>query len=113
MREVEEHVQKIGVLDLKTISKWKWCSLVNKYVLERTKLSPLEEIKGYKKLSYVELSKEKFERKAYFSELSLEKCRMAFRVKNGLVPTIRKCYPRKYRAQGKSLSCPSCTKTPA
>ena len=67
-REVEEHIQKIGVLDLKTISKWKWRSLVNKYVLERTRLSLLEEIKGYKKLSYAaDLSREKFERKAYFS----------------------------------------------
>ena len=63
-------------------------------------------MKSYKKLNYESFSQEIFSRKKYFSTLSLENARMAFRVTSQMVPTVRKNFTQKYKS--KSLKCPSC-----
>ena len=66
----------------------------------------LDKVNTYKKLSYEDLSQEKFEKKSYFSELDLENVRMKFKIRSRVVPTIRKNFPSKYR--NRSLTCQSC-----
>ena len=59
-------------------------------------------------MNYDELSKEKFERKNYFSTLNLELARMKFRISSSCVPGVRTHYPRKYG--NLPLACPACAR---
>ena len=104
--EIEEHLNTLGVTDLRSVSKWQWRKRIREYIINLNKTQLLEDIKRYKKLNYDELSCEPFERKSYLSTLSLANARMRFRVSSGVVQTIRSNYPRKYR--GRSLACPGC-----
>ena len=61
----------------------------------------------YKKLDVDELSKEPFERKAFLSELSLERSRMKYKLLSSVVPTVHIHFSNKYKE--KSLVCSECT----
>ena len=52
---------------------------------------------------------EKYERKPFMYNLSLENARMFFRVQTKLVQTLRKNFPTMYRRMGQPLTCPSCS----
>ena len=108
LKECREHIDQIG-LNFREVSKWQYKRKVKSYIKKRNKNQLLEEIRGYKKLNHDELSIEPFERKSYFSCLSLTQARMRFRVASSFVPTVRGDFSRKYRH--KSLSCPGCSKT--
>merc|ERR1711954_148265 len=51
-KEVEEHSRKIGVRDLKEVSKGIWKREVNKYIREKQKKELLQEMEKYKKLDH-------------------------------------------------------------
>ena len=87
--------------------------MVKDYIFRLNRSELLSEIQGYKKLNYDELSREKFERKPYFSKLNLEDSRMKLRINVHLVPTILANYPSKYRRQGRSLACFACSQSAA
>ena len=106
--EVEEHLNAIGITDLRNVSKLMWKRTVKKYLHNLNKCQLLEEIRKYKKLNYDDLSKETFERKQYLTQLNLESARMRFRVSAGFVQTVRGNFSRKYR--DKTLLCPGCQK---
>ena len=106
LQECQEHLDKIG-LNLKEVSKGQFKKKTKQYIMRRNKNQLLENIKDYKKLSYNELSSEPFERKSYFSNLSLSKARMRFRIASSYVQTVRGNFSRKYR--NKSMACPGCS----
>ena len=87
-------------------TKRTWSNRVQNYINDKNRMDLLNDIRKYKKLSFEELSMEKFERKSYFSELDLESVRMMFKIQSKVVPTVRKNFSSKYR--NKSLSCQSC-----
>ena len=109
-RELKEHLTHLGIHNLQSVSKWQFRKTVKNYIFEKNKSELLSQIKGYKKLSYEELSRETFERKPYFFNLSLENARMRFRVASKLVPTVLMNFPSKYRRIGRPLTCPSCSR---
>ena len=110
LNECQEHLDKLG-LDVREVTKGKYKHKVKNYIKNLTKCQLLEEIRTYKKLDYDELSNQPFERKSYFSSLSLPKSRMRFRVASSFVQTVRGNFSRKYR--NKSLSCPGCSNAEA
>ena len=89
--------EDINILLSKKVSKW---------YKDKNRREILQDIKNYKKINYDELVEDKFERKSYFSEMNIENSRIMFKIKSQVLPTIRKNFPRKYRAD--SLLCPSC-----
>ena len=101
-----EHVNKMGDPNPTDDTKRTWSNKVKKYIVDKNRVVLLNDIRRYKKLSYEDLSKEKFERKFYFSELDLESVRLMFKIQSKVVPTVRKNFSSKYR--NKSLSCQSC-----
>ena len=111
VNEMEPHLNALNITDLKTISKWSYKKIVKDYVFKLNRSELLLEIQGYKKLNYDELSRENFDRKQYFSQLNLEDARMKLRINVRLVPTILANYPSKYRRQGRSLVCISCSQS--
>ena len=107
--EVHLHSMRLEIDDLQRISKWQMKKMVREYVQNLNRRQLLDEIRHYKKLNYDKLSSEKFERKAYFKEQNLVNSRILFRASSRLVPTILGNYPSKFRRQGRSLTCPSCS----
>ena len=89
--------EDINILLSKKVSKW---------YKDKNRREILQDIKNYKKINYDELVEDKFERKSYFSEMNIENSKIMFKIKNQVLPPIRKNFPRKYRAD--SLLCPSC-----
>ena len=75
-------------------------------VYEKNRSDLLNWIKGYKKISFETCSQEKHEMKNYFKTLSIEQCRLRFRLDCNLVPTVCSHFKSKYRAQG--LECIDC-----
>ena len=63
VREIEEHITKLNVTDIRQISKGEWKRKVSLYVTNLTKRELLEDAKRYKKINHDELAKEPFERK--------------------------------------------------
>ena len=106
VKELKEHLQKMGNVNPKDVSKTVWKKKTKQYIEEKNRKDILQDIRNYKKLNHDELSAEKFERKKYFSEMNLENARVMFKVKSQVLPTIRKNFPQKYRKE--SLLCPSC-----
>ena len=96
----------MGNTNPKEVSKYMWKKRTRLYITEKNKNDLLEDIKGYKKLDYNELSKENFERKKYFFEQNIDDVRIMFKIKSEVLPTIRKNFSRKYKRQ--TLICPSC-----
>ena len=92
---------------MREVSKWQYKKSVRKYIVSLNRKQILEEIRGYKKLSFDDLSLEPFGRKGYFSNMSLNKARMRFRVASCYVETVRGNFSRKYRHR--SLACPGCS----
>ena len=60
-RELKDHLANLGIIDLQSVSKWQFRKAVKNYIFEKNKSQLLNEIKGYKKLNFKELSNEKFE----------------------------------------------------
>ena len=90
VREVENHVLKMGIRNLAGMTKWTWKRLVKLYIFEKNKNEITEMTKKYKKICYNEIASDSFERKPFMINLNLEDARMIFRVKSKLVPTICK-----------------------
>ena len=103
--ELQEHLDKIGIVDLTSVNKYQWRKTVRKYIIEANKKSLLESVKQYKKLNYEEFLSEPFSRKSYFYELDLESVRYRFRISSKMVD-VRANFPRKYQRSG--INCPSC-----
>ena len=57
----QEHLTSMGIFDLKAISKVHFKKAAKKYIFELNKSQLLSDIMKYKKLSYDQLSQEKFE----------------------------------------------------
>ena len=106
-KELKDHLDAIGVEDVRTVSKWSWKKKVKDYIKKKQKDELLQDIKMYKKLDYEELSKDSYERKPFLSTLSLESARMKYKILSKVVPTIRSHFPRRYRSE--SLLCPGCS----
>ena len=94
--ELREHLEHMGNRNPREVSKLAWKKSVGEYIEARNRRQLLDDIRGYKKLSYEELSAEKFERKPYLSNMDLENVRMKFKITSQVVPTIRKNFPGKY-----------------
>ena len=75
-KEVKDDLDKIGVDDLKSVSKNVWKKRVKEYVNDKQRSELLDDMKRYKKLDQDELANEKFERKEYFDKLDLDNVRM-------------------------------------
>ena len=106
LAEFTEHLLKIGNPNPLEDSKRIWRNKISKYIAQKNRDELLDKVKTYKKLSFDELSKEKYEKKSYFTELDLENVQMNFKIRSKVVPTIRKNFPSKYRER--SLTCQSC-----
>ena len=59
-------------------SKYIWRKRTRNYITEKNKNDLLDDIKGYKKLNFQELSEEKFERKNNFFEKNIYAVRLMF-----------------------------------
>ena len=68
-------------------------------------------MKGYKKLDQEKCAKEKHELKSYFKTMTVSNSRMAFKMQNYVVPTIRLNFKsdKKFKAEG--WLCPDCRET--
>ena len=106
LSEIQDHLLELDFHRNKNLSKWSWKKKVKGYIHDLCKAMLLQEIKGYKKISYEECSKEEFERKSYFRTLNLEQTRDRYRISSSMVKDIRGNFPSKYR--GESLRCQSC-----
>ena len=109
--DVSEHLEKLGITDLRSVSKWTYKRTVTKYVRQTFFNELLESVRKYKKLNYEEISKLEFKRKTYFSTMNLESGRMAFRVAAKMV-NVPANFPSKYRRRGESIACSACAGLP-
>ena len=68
-------------------------------------------MKGYKKIDHEKCLKENYEMKTFFKTMNVADARMAFRIQNFLVPTIRLNFKsdKKFKAEG--WLCPDCRVT--
>ena len=62
---------RIRESDIACYSKSQWKKIMKEKIVEKNCEDLLDQIKGYKKLNYSELSKESFKKKDYFEELIL------------------------------------------
>ena len=92
---------------MRDVSKAVWKRKIKKYIYDKQRNELLEDMRSYKKLNVEELSKEPFERKAFLSELNLERSRMKYKLLSSVVPTVRSHFSNKYKE--KSLACPECS----
>ena len=106
VKEMKEHLNALGIQDLKTISKSIWKRKVKSYIIDLTRKELIEDSMKYKKINTESLKKEEFKRKEYFYSLRLEDIRMKFKLESKVFPTIRNHFKRKYK--NRSLRCPSC-----
>ena len=81
VEEMKVHLQSLGVVDLKTISKGIWKKKVKSYVVELNRQELIEESKKYKKIDSESLKYEEFKRKDYFYSLRLEDVRLKLKLK--------------------------------
>ena len=105
-----EHINKLGfkeVCQLNNISQWSFKSLVRKYINKKNESYLLNAIKNYKKLDHSEMSQEKYERKPYFYNMTLEDTRFAFRISSKML-NVKKNFAQKYRRNNLSLTCELC-----
>ena len=105
---LKDHLHALGVNDLTVMGKGAWKKEITKYITELNRAHLLESIKKLKKLNFEELSKERFERKAYFYDLDLPSVRYRFRIFAKMLD-VRTNFPGKYRSVG--FECPSCKQT--
>ena len=106
-KETKEHVDKLGITCLHSISKYRFRALTKKYIFEKNKSDLINMARNYKKIDLEEFQKDSFTRKEYFNSLNLNDIRYKCRIEMQMLPTIRKNQPSKYRKRNMSLSCPS------
>ena len=107
-KECQEHLDAIGVTNLRDISKGIFKRKIKKYIKNKQRTELLEDISGYKKLNHEKLSTEAFERKPFLSNLNLVSARMKYKLLSSVVPTVRSHFSRKYKHT--SLACPECSR---
>ena len=102
---------KFGIIDVNKYSSGQWKKLVEKNIIEKNKTDLLETVKGkYKKISYEELSTEKFELKPYMRQLNISLARDKFRLRSKMTRTVKFNFPsdKKFRADmWRCWHCPS------
>ena len=63
--------------------------MIKEKIREKNRHDLLEQIKGYKKLSYSKLLKDLLIKKTYFDELSLVQARLNFKIESKMTNTVR------------------------
>ena len=66
-------MENLKIQDFKEMSKWSFKRKVKGYISQLHREELLEEIRGYKKLKFEELSADNFERKPYNRQFELGK----------------------------------------
>ena len=111
LQECQELLVKFDILDVIEYSSGQWKKLVEKNIIEKNKTDLLETVKGkYKKISYEELSTEKFELKPYMRQLNISLARDKFRLRSKMTRTVKFNFPsdKKFRADmWRCWHCPS------
>ena len=87
--ECKEMLAEFMVTDIISFTKKQWKLFIKKRIEEKNKYELLEQIKGYKKLCYEELSKESYEVKEYFFKLNVQQVRMKHKLRSRMTPTVR------------------------
>ena len=79
-------------------------------VREKNRKDILRWIEPYKKLNVIDLSKEKFETKPYFYELSLSKARTKFSIDTKMLKTVKSHFPSDKINEEELWKCGQCSR---
>ena len=74
--------------NVENYTKAQWRKTIDSKIYEKNRFECLELMRGLKKIDYNECSNEKFEMKQYFKTLNVSECRLRFKIKYFLTPTV-------------------------
>ena len=81
----------------KSLSKWQFKKVVEKYITKLNKEELLEDSLRYKKIDTELLANEEFKRKPYFNELNLSQVRDRFRIDSQMFGNFKASFPSQSR----------------
>ena len=110
--EVDPFLTRHEVLDVAAYFKVKWKKFVSKQIEEETRITLLEQAKGYKKLDSLALACEEFKLKEYFSTYNLEDARLKFRLRSNCVSPCSTMQPSDWNNIKSSHMCPHHKESP-
>ena len=100
----------ISIEELEELSKFQFKSRVREATREKNRRDLLRWIEPYKKLNVIDLSKEKFETKPYFFELSLSKARTKFSIDIQMLKTVKSHFPLDKTNEEALWKCGQCSR---
>ena len=89
-------------------SKWQWKRIIKTKIMNKNRNDLLNLIKGYKKLSYDDLSQEHFERKSYLATLNPSDARLKFKIESQMVPGIKMNFKNNQKYKQELYKCDHC-----
>ena len=97
VKDLEEHIHKLGIEDPTSVSKYAWKKRVNDYVWNKCHSEILDLIKDKKKMNPREYENKPFEKSSYILRMKLEDVRMRMRISSGMINQIKGNYKHKYK----------------
>ena len=106
--EVQEFLNEHKIQNIEKYNKYQFKRFIKNLIWEKDRNDVLNMMKGYKKIDYDKCSKKKHEMRGYFRNMNVADSRMAFKIQNYVVPTIRLNFKsdKKFKAEG--WLCPDC-----
>ena len=106
--DVQEFLNDHKIQNIERYNKYQFKRLVKKIIWEKDRSDILKMMEGLKKIDHEICAREKHEMKGYFKTMNVADSRMAFKIQNFVVPTIRLNFKsdKKYKAEG--WLCPDC-----
>ena len=106
--EVEEFLNEHKISNIEKYNKYQFKRFIKNIIWEKYRNDVLNMMKGLKKIYREKCAQEKHELKGFFKTMNVADSRMAFKLQNYVVPTIRLNFKsdKKYKAEG--WLCPDC-----
>ena len=108
VKDLEEHLTKLGIPDPTSVSKYVWTKKVKEYVRSKCHTELLEQVKKNKKVKADEYEGVPYKERSYLSQMKLEDSRMRMRISCGMINLIKGNFKQKYRKMNQPLTCISC-----
>ena len=108
VQDCRDFLIKGGITCLTKYSKNQWKALVKSEIAKLNKDDILQKTKGYKKISYEELSKQPFMLQPYMKTLKISDARLRFKLKTFMTPTIQMNFPSDSEFADQLWTCTGC-----
>ena len=108
VNECKEYLKNWNIENIEQYNKYRWKILIRKKIVEKNRLDLLSQMEGFKKIDYEQCKSEELKIKGYFKSMNVADARLAFKIENFVVPTVKLNFKSDKQFKAEGYLCSDC-----